>query len=398
MSFDKIEFVKPNDILQGGFNPNLPTEISVTEQLLYSIANNLAILNNNLINSGALQNLALLGDLMQEVFTDDRVTDKKTSVLKTSSLAVRRKDTSVFVGDIDRRVTGDTLLEDSITELLQICNLNDLDLWYSKNTGAIVNQAASTYSFNVPVPSVSVSSAPATVNVSSSAPVVNNNIPAPHVTNNIEVAPAVPEITVNATAPVVNNNIPVPSVTNEIEVQSAVPDIEVSSTAPVVNVSSSPATVNVSSTAPIVNNNIPVPSVSVSSAPATVNVASTAPTVNVTPKTEITDAHFNYDDAALIAKIEEIRELFEETLIIDNGTDDKKSLTEVLENALLFEVEEDIKIGLTELLEDALLTEVDTDLKKGLTDIILERDNVNLIDYPVEMLTEPATTKKLREF
>ncbi len=60
-----------------------------------------------------------------------------------------------------------------------------------------------------------------------------------------------------------------------------------------------------------------------------------------------------------------------------------------------------LKIGdtsITEVLEDSLMSEVETDLKKGLADIVFERDNVNLIDYPVAMLTEPATTKKLKEF
>lgn len=385
MSFDKIEFVKPLDILQGGFNPNLPAEISVTEQLLYSIANNLAILNNNLINSGALQNLALMGDLMQEIFTDDRIQDKKSSVFKTSDNATIAQNQSAFIGSINAGNQG-VMNNIGLANVLRFDGDVERNFWNNKNTAAIVNQASSTYSFNVPVPSVNVSSSPATVNVNASAPVVNNNIPVPHVTNNVEVAPAVPEITVNATAPIVNNNIDVPSVTNEISVQSAVPNIEVSSTAPIVNVSSSPATVNVSSTAPIVNNNIPVPSVNVSSSPATVNVSSapaavnvssTAPVVNVAPMTDISDAHFDYDDTNLIAKIEQMREL--------------------LENALNADVDSD-KIGLANVLYDSLTADVESDSKMGLADIILNRDNVNLIDYPVEMLTEPATTKKLRSF
>lgn len=359
MSFDKIEFVKPNDILQGGFNPNLPAEISVQEQLLYSIANNLAILNNNLINSGALQNLALIGDLMQEIFTDDRIANKKCSVLKTAENATIFPNRSVFIADTVRTSVNARYENSGIAHVLRQLDLNNNDLWKSKTTGCVVNNAQSTYSFNVPVPSVSVSSSPATVNVNASAPVVNNNVPVPHVTNNVEVAAAVPEITVNAVAPVVNNNIPVSEVTNEITVQSASPTIEVSATAPVVNVSSSPATVNVSSTAPIVNNTVPVPTVNntVQSAVAPINVSATAPVVNVSSSPAQIEID-SYDDSALIAKIEEMREL----------------------------------------LEDALLTEVDTDIKKGLTDIVFERDNVNLIDYPVEMLTEPSTTKKLRSF
>lgn len=376
MSFDKIEFVKPNDILQGGFNPNLPAEISVQEQLLYSIANNLAILNNNLINSGALQNLALIGDLLQEVFTDDRVQDKKTSVLKTDENSSLNSNSSVFVADTRRRYqNGVWYNRVGVANVMQMYDLNSYELWFSKSTGAVVNQATSTYSFNVPVPSVSVSSSPATVNVNASAPVVNNNVPVPSVTNQVNVASAVPDITVNSTAPTVNNNIPVPEVTNEITVQSAVPDITVNATAPVVNVSSSPATVNVSSTAPVVNNNIPVPSVTntVQSAVAPITVSATAPVVNVSsaPAQVTVDA---YNDVALIAKLEQLKE--------------------VLENAL--NTSEDV--GIADLLEDCLMTDVDTDLKKGLTDIVFERDNINLIDYPVEMLTEPSQTKKLRSF
>lgn len=378
MSFDKINFVKPLDILQGGFNPNLPAEISVTEQLLYSIANNLAILNNNLINSGALQNLALIGDLLQEVLSDDkRATYKQTSVFKTGDNATVWANQSVFVATPFNAAGGTPVQNVGIAQSQAYNRQFNQTFWNEKNTGAIVNQAASTYSFNVPVPSVNVSSAPATVNVLASAPVVNNNIPAPEVTNEITVQSAVPDITVNATAPVVNNNIPSPEVTNEITVQSAIPNIEVSSTAPVVNVSSSPAVVNVSSAAPIVNNNIPVPSVSVSSSPAVVNVASTAPTVNVSPMTDISDAHFDYDDTALIAKIEEMRE--------------------VLENALNADVDSDKK-GLANVLYDTLTADVESDEKLGLADIVLQRDDVNLIDYPVEMLTEPAVTKKLRSF
>lgn len=359
MSFDKIEFVKPNDILQGGFNPNLPAEISVTEQLLYSIANNLAILNNNLINSGALQNLALMGDLMQEVFADNRG-GRKTSVFQTDdNVNADMKSMSVFVSDAQMYPSWTFVPRAGVARLQRIFWQNEKNFWETKSTTAVVNQASSTYAFNVPVPSVSVSSSPATVNVNASAPVVNNNVPVPNVTNNVEVAPAVPEITVNATAPTVNNNIPVPSVTNQIDVQSATPTIEVNSTAPVVNVSSSPATVNVSSTAPIVNNTVPVPTVNnnVQSAVAPITVSATAPVVNVSSSPANIDIQ-PYDDSDLISKIEEMREV----------------------------------------LEDALMTEVDTDIKRGLTDIVFERDNVNLIDYPVEMLTEPATTKKLREF
>jgi hypothetical protein len=382
MSFDKIEFVKPNDILQGGFNPNLPDEITVTDQLLYSIANNLAILNNNLINSGALQNLALIGDLMQEVLTDDRVADKKTSVFKTCDTATV-PNKSVFVSDFVRRVTAELLTDLGIANVIQATNLNDMDLWVTKNTSAVVNQAQSTYSFNVPVPSVSVTSAPATVNVSSTAPVVNNNVPVPHVTNNVEVAPAVPEITVNATAPIVNNNIPVPEVNNEINVQSATPTIEVNSTAPVVNVSSSPATVNVSSTAPVVNNNVPVPSVTVQSATPTIEVNSTAPVVNnnvpvpsvtvqsatptievnsTAPVVNVSSAPVNidnlevqpYNDSALIEKIEDVREL----------------------------------------LEDALLTDVDTDVKQGLTDVLFSKDNVINVDYPNDVIMDSSRIQR----
>ena len=375
MSFDKIEFVKPNDILQGGFNPNLPAEITVTEQLLYSIANNLAILNNNLINSGALQNLALIGDLMQEVLTDNRVPEKKTSVFKTDEFAQLEPSKSVFIGSMMRRLTSTPYTRVGIANISQLSNLNDMDLWYSKNTGTIVNQATSTYSFNVPVPSVSVSSSPATVNVNASAPVVNNNVPVPEVSNVVNVQSATPIIEVNATAPTVNNIIDVPSVTNQIDVQSATPVIEVNSTAPVVNVSSSPATVNVSSAAPVVNNNIdvPVPSVSVQSAVAPITVSATAPVVNVSssPAQVTIDA---YNDAALIAKLEQVREVLDGAL---NTSED---------------------LGLADLLEDCLMSEVETDIKMGLADIVFERDNINLIDYPVEMLTEPATTKKLREF
>lgn len=347
MSFDKIEFVKPNDILQGGFNPNLPTEISVTEQLLYSIANNLAILNNNLINSGALQNLALIGDLMQEVFTDDRIANKKTSVLKTGENASNHANMSVFVGDMITISQGDKI-GIGLGNLLRFFDDNQRRFWNTKSTTAVVNQAQSTYSFNVPVPSVSVSSAPATVNVNASAPSVTNNVPVPHVTNNVEVASAVPDITVNATAPIVNNSVPVPSVTNEVTVQSATPTIEVNSTAPVVNVSSSPATVNVSSTAPVVNNNIPVPSVTnevtVQSAVPAVNVSSSPATVNVAPDVNV-DA---YDDSALIEKLEDMREL----------------------------------------LEDALLTDVDTDVKQGLTDVLFSKDTVINVDYPGDVVME----------
>jgi len=358
MSFDKIEFVKPNDILQGGFNPNLPAEISVTEQLLYSIANNLAILNNNLINSGALQNLALIGDLMQEIFTDDRIANKKVSVFKTSDTSTE-PNKSVFVSDFFRRLTSTLLTDLGIANIIQAANLNDMELWVTKNTSAVVNQAASTYSFNVPVPSVSVSSSPATVNVSSSAPVVNNNIPVPSVNNTVQ--SAVPAINVSATAPVVNNTVPVPSVTNEVTVQSATPNIEVNSTAPIVNVSSSPATVNVSSTAPVVNNNVPVPSVTnevtVQSAVSPVNVSATAPVVNVSSApVNIDNLEVQpYNDSALIEKIEDVREL----------------------------------------LENALTTQVDTEQIKGIADIISERDTIQFIDYPVDVLEEPSTTKKL---
>lgn len=355
MSFDKIEFVKPNDILQGGFNPNLPAEITVTEQLLYSIANNLAILNNNLINSGALQNLALLGDLLQEVFTDGRIANKKTSVFTTSDQSTYDKNQSVFISDMSSATYGN-LYKMGLASMYRFTSENNLRAFNLKNMSAVVNQATSTYSFNVPVPSVSVSSSPATVNVSSSAPIVTNNIPVPEVTNVVNVASAVPDITVNATAPVVNNNVPVPSVTNEVSVQSVTPTIEVSATAPIVNVSSSPATVNVSATAPVVNNKIDVPaqSVTVQSAVAPVNVSATAPVVNVSSSPANIDIE-PYDDSALIAKFEEVREL----------------------------------------LEDALLTEVDTDIKKGLADIVLEKDNVQFIDYPADVLTEPSTTKKL---
>ena len=278
MSFDKIEFVKPNDILQGGFNPNLPSEITVQEQLLYSIANNLAILNNNLINSGALQNLALIGDLLQEVFIS-KWNGENHSVFKVPEGASHHMEQSVFTGNLGNYFSAMSGV--GISQILSNHMQLDRQLWQTKDTSAIVNQAASTYSFNVPVPSVLVSSSPATVNVNASAPVVNNNVPVPEVSNVVNVASAVPDITVNAVAPVVNNNVPVPELTNEISVQSAVPSIEVSATAPVVNVSSSPATVNVNSTAPIVNNNIPVPTVNntVQSAVAPINVSSTAPIV-----------------------------------------------------------------------------------------------------------------------
>ncbi len=144
MSFDKIEFVKPLDILQGGFNPNLPAQITVTEQLLYSIANNLAILNNNLINSGALQNMALIGDLMQEIFTDDRQSNKKTSVFK-SGATTHLPDTSVFVGNIETNQYG-AQLGIGLTAILRFIYDGQKALWQSKNTGCVVNQAASTYS------------------------------------------------------------------------------------------------------------------------------------------------------------------------------------------------------------------------------------------------------------
>ena len=369
MSFDKIEFVKPNDILQGGFNPNLPSEITVQEQLLYSIANNLAILNNNLINSGALQNLALLGDLLQEVFIS-KWNGENHSVFKVPEGASHHMEQSVFTGNLGNYFSAMSGV--GISQILSNHMQLDRQLWQTKDTSAIVNQAASTYSFNVPVPTVNVSSSPATVNVNSTAPVVNNNVPVPHVTNNVEVASAVPDITVNATAPVVNNNVPVPSVTNEVTVQSATPTIEVNATAPVVNVSSSPATVNVSSTAPIVNNTVPVPSVTnevtVQSAVPAVNVSSSPATVNVSPAVNV-DA---YNDTALIAKLEQVRE--------------------VLENA--FNTSEDV--GLADLLEDCLMSEVDTEQKMGLADIVFERDNVNFIDYPSDVLIEPSTTTKLK--
>ena len=360
MSFDKIEFVKPNDILQGGFNPNLPSEITVTEQLLYSIANNLAILNNNLINSGALQNLALIGDLMQEVFTDDRIQDKKTSVLKTDANSGGLKNTSVFIGDIHRKLTATTLQKLGIAAVIHSCNVNDLDLWYPKNTGTIVNQASSTYSFNVPVPFVSVSSSPATVNVNASAPVVNNNIPVPEVSNVVNVQSATPTIEVNATAPTVNNVIDVPSVTNEISVQSATPTIEVNSTAPVVNVSSSPATVNVSSTAPIVNNNIPVPSVTntVQSAVAPINVSSTAPVVNVSSSPANIDIQ-PYDDTELIAKFEELKEVLQTSFVKDEKS----------------------------IIEQALNVNTD-DTKMSISEVLLSKDNITFNDVNVESLLD----------
>jgi len=338
MSFDKIEFVKPNDILQGGFNPNLPSEITVQEQLLYSIANNLAILNNNLINSGALQNLALLGDLLQEVFIS-KWNGENHSVFKVPEGASHHMEQSVFTGNLGNYFSAMSGV--GISQILSNHMQLDRQLWQTKDTSAIVNQAASTYSFNVPVPTVNVSSSPATVNV-------------------------------NSTSPVVNNNVPVPEVTNEISVQSAVPSIEVSATAPVVNVSSSPATVNVSSTAPIVNNTVPVPSVTnevtVQSAVPAVNVSSSPATVNVSPAVNV-DA---YNDTALIAKLEQVRE--------------------VLENA--FNTSEDV--GLADLLEDCLMSEVDTEQKMGLADIVFERDNVNFIDYPSDVLIEPSTTTKLK--
>lgn len=352
MSFEKIEFVKPNDILQGGFNPNLPSEITVTEQLLYSIANNLAILNNNLINSGALQNLALIGDLMQEVLTDDRVQYKKTSVLKTGDNASSWTNQSVFVASPFAANGGATVQNLGIAQVQSYDRLFNQHFWTNKETGAIIGSGSSSYNFTVPVPTVNVSSSPAIVNVSSSAPSVTNNVPVPSVTNNIEVAAAVPEITVNASVPVVNNIIDVPSVTNEISVQSATPNIEVSATAPIVNVSSSPATVNVNATAPTVNNviDVPVPGVTVQSAVSPVNVSSTAPIVNVSSAPVNIDnlEVLPYDDSSLIAKIEEMREL----------------------------------------LEDALLTEVEADTKKGLADILDLKDTVINVDYPGDVVME----------
>jgi hypothetical protein len=359
MSFEKIEFVKPNDILQGGFNPSLPAEITVTEQLLYSIANNLAILNNNLINSGALQNLALLGDLMQEVFTDNvRVQNKQTSVFKTADSATNWKNQSVFVAS-PFNVTADIPVVDiGIAQAQNYDRIYNQLFWQNKPTTAVVNQAASTYSFNVPVPSVSVSSSPATVNVSATAPVVNNNVPVPEVNNVVNVASAVPDITVNATAPVVNNNIPVPSVTNQIDVQSATPTIEVSSTAPVVNVSSSPATVNVSSTAPVVNNNVPVPSVNVQSAVAPINVSPTAPVVNVSSSPANIDIQ-PYDDTALIAKFEQIKEVLETSFIKDDKS----------------------------IIEQALNVNTD-DTKMSISEVLLSKDNITFNDVNVESLLD----------
>ena len=350
MSFDKIEFVKPNDILQGGFNPNLPSEITVTEQLLYSIANNLAILNNNLINSGALQNLALIGDLMQEVFTDDRIQDKKVSVLKTAENATDKPNQSVFIGDINHHSAG-VRSGVGVGSISRFVNDSQIFFWSSKSTTAVVNQASSTYSFNVPVPSVSVSSSPATVNVNASAPVVNNNIPVPEVNNVVNVASAVPTIEVSSTAPTVNNIIDVPSVTNEVTVQSAIPTVEVNSTAPIVNVASSPATVNVSSAAPVVNNNV-------QSAVPAINVSSTAPVVNVSSSPANIDIE-PYDDANLIAKIQEMKEVLETSFV----KEDKSIIGQALN--------------------------VDTDdTKMSISEVLLSKDNITFNDVNVESLLD----------